>query len=97
MTRQGATALNRKGVGLDKEEILHIEDGDVPALLPRELRVPHPWRCPRPGGMGSLSWWGQPARGREGAGWALRLFPTHTILWFCHLSLANGCQVNEQH
>ena len=32
------------------------------AQLPRELWVPHPWRCSGPGwvGPGQLSWWGLP-------------------------------------
>jgi len=37
--------------------------GEALALLPRELQVPHPWRCPKPGWMGP----GQPelVRGRQ--------------------------------
>ena len=35
-----------------KKEILHSEGSEALALLPRELWVSHPWRCPRPGWMG---------------------------------------------
>jgi len=40
-------------------EILHSEDSEALAELPREAVVPHLWRCSRPGWMGP----GQPQLG----------------------------------
>ena len=69
------------------EEFLHSEGGEALALLPRELWVPHPWRCPRPGWMGPWAAWAggwttSPLKG-VGGGWALRSFPTQLTLWLC--------------
>ena len=63
-------------------KILCSEGGEALAQLPRELWVPHPWRCPRPGRMGP----GQPelvggSQPMAGVGWVGREVPSNpTIL-----------------
>jgi len=60
-----------------RRRILYSEGSETLALLPRELWVPHSWRCPRPW-MGPWATWcpaTSPQHGTE-AGWALRSLPT---------------------
>lgn len=76
---------------------------------PERPRMPHPWRCPRPGRMGFWTAWssikceaGGPACGRKvEAQWSLRSLPTQPIPWFYESMIHSACfwyvQINSKH
>ena len=64
---------------------VYSEGSEALALLPRELCVPHPWRCSELDWMGpwALIWWGAALPMAGGWIWmSSESLPTQAILWF---------------
>ena len=64
---------------------------------PEKLWMLHPWKCSRPGWVGSWATWSGgwqacPWQG-AGTGWYLRSLPTKAILWSVYFSVIDLCYI----